>query len=596
MRIGELLVECELITPKQLAGGLEYARAKGLPIGRVLRLLRYLNEDGLEMGLLGQRCIRGGIEAPLVVRAIKDALAKGLPFSQTLRMEQLNLPAIENGAVAKSTSKNAAELIEQGNQALNEDRLLEAEELYLSAVEACNSDANGTALELADANSRLAAFYLLTNRWDESEVLYMIALQLRQEALGLDDISIARVFEDLSDLYDVCEKYEQSMQYGLQACAVLDKHLPGSFNDYAVPLRRLQMLSKRLPKVPSKRIGELLTESSILSRDELQVALQVAKRTGKPLGSVLRTDRLVDEVDLQSVLSVQLLVKQHVLTDSIAIETLKISHRMRMPLQDVLKHFKLLGEAAEDDRLAELVVEQDRLLTAENSLGVDHPDVALIAVSLADKFFVRNSVTDAETFFKRALSIDAAGRPIDPEAKATALEKLITIYKTTGREMQAVPLLLKSLEHFSKTGQSNNPRCLPVLITLAELEIAAQSYPIAMSFLRSADALQGQIDKAGEARIPILDGLVKCMLETGMVEEAEMTCSELLSIAEQVFGPLDGQTATYMEKLGDIHALLGDTDRAKAQYVRCMQVYDYALNAAPSASALVKGKLATLKS
>ena len=132
------------------------------------------------------------------------------------------------------------------------------------------------------------------------------------------------MFEDLSDLYDVREKYERSMHYGLQACAVLGKHLPGSFNDFAVPLRKLIMLSKRLPQPHPRRIGELLTESGILSRDELQVALQLAKQTAKPLGSVLRNDRLVDELDLQSVLSVQLLVKQKILTDAIAIEILKV--------------------------------------------------------------------------------------------------------------------------------------------------------------------------------------------------------------------------------------------------------------------------------
>ncbi len=595
MRIGELLVECELITPKQLAGGLEYARAKGLPIGRVLRLLRYLEEDGLEMGLLGQRCIRGGIAPAVVIVAIKDALAKGIPFSQTLKTEQLNLPAIESGAASKTTSKSAADLIAQGDAALNEDRLQDAEQYYRSAVDACNSDPDGKPLELADASSRLASFYLLTNRWDESEVLYMIVLRLRQETLGLDDISNARVFQDLSDLYDVWAKHERSMHYGLQACSVLHKHLPGSFNDYSAPLRRLTLLAKKLPQAPCRRMGELLVESGILSGEELKLALQAAKQAGKPLGSVLRNDQLVDESDLQSVLSVQLLVKQNVLTEAIGIEILKVSYQMRVPLQDVVEHFKLLGDATEDEQLAELVVEQDRLLAAENSLGVDHPEVALIAVSLADKFFVRNSLADAETFFKRALTIDAVGRPIDPEAKATAFEKLIAIYQSTGREMQAVPLLLKSLEHFAKNGQSNSPRCLPVLVMLAELEMDAQSYPIAMSFLRSADGLHRSLNSTGQQRIRVLECLVECLLETGMAEEAEKVCSELLAIAEQAFG-VDGQAAVYMEKLGDIHALLGDTDQAKAQYLRCMQVYEYALNAAPSASELVKGKLAALKS
>jgi hypothetical protein len=56
LRIGELLIAVDLINAKQLSSGLEYARAKGLPIGRVLKLLKILDDNR------DRRAVRSGFE------------------------------------------------------------------------------------------------------------------------------------------------------------------------------------------------------------------------------------------------------------------------------------------------------------------------------------------------------------------------------------------------------------------------------------------------------------------------------------------------------------------------------------------------------
>lgn len=562
MRIGELLIECGLITPKQLAGGLEYARAKGLPIGRVLKLLRHLDEEHLDLALLGQKCIRGGMEPPVVVSTIRECVETKQPFEQVLKARKLNtaeISTIKELEAASNAAKpgppaTAAELRKLGEEALNEDRLDAAENRFQQSLRLLEKEADTKPIELAEGCSRLASFYLLTDRWSEAEHLYLRAMTLRQQKLGEDDISIAVVYQDLADLYDVWDQDARSIHYALAACTVLEKHLPGSFNDFYAPLRKLIALSIKLPQAPRRRMGELLTETGMLSQEKLQVALQRAKQTAKPLGSVLRDDLLLNERDLQSILSAQLMMKEGMLTEEVAVEALKLACRMSMPLRAVIEHFKLLSAATDDDELAELVMEQDRLLSAENGLGVNHPEVGVIAASLADKYFVRNSLADAETFYKRTLAIHRLTQSIPADVETNVCEHLAKIYYDTGRGMQASPLLLRALELLARAQQSESERSAEALFMLAELEVQQKNYLGALCFVRSA-----------------------------------------VAVAEKVYGPTDSQTAKYFELFGDIQSNLGEAEEAEAHYFRSRQLYEYSLNAPTNAVAHVSAKIAALK-
>lgn len=596
MRIGELLIACDLITAKQLATGLEYARAKALPIGRVLKLLKHLSDADLDMALLGQRCIRSGMDAQTVVTAMCDALAGGKSFDDALKAHSVGVvipPSEPPDLKPRSDDKAPADLVRSADEALNEDRLDEAERLYKLAIE--KYEAASDTLPLAEACSRLAAFYLLTDRWIESECLYEKVLELRIAKLGADDASIARVYTDLADLYDVWDQPVRSTEYALKACQILHKHLPGVFDEFYGPLRKLTAFAKKAAQAPRRRMGELLTETGMLSEDKLQTALQRGKQTNKPLGSVLKDEGLLAEQELQSLLSAQLLMKEGVLTEEIAVESLKLARKMNMPLRAVIEHFKLLSAASDDDSLADLAMEQDRLLSAENALGINHPEVGLIACCLADKYFDRNSLADAEVFLKRAQSIDALTHALPAEVMAKACERLATIYKRTGREILAAPLLLRALEYLSKSGQSESALGSQILLMLGEVEIQQKNYAVALSFLRSVNALQDKLNEPGSARILVLDKLAECLFELDQLEEVEAVMTKLVSIAEQVYGPADAETARYMERLGDLHVMLGAGKQAQAEYMRCMQVYEYALNAAPGAAQAVASKLQKLQ-
>jgi tetratricopeptide (TPR) repeat protein len=363
--------------------------------------------------------------------------------------------------------------------------------------------------------------------------LYQHALQLRTKKLGAEDASIARVYGDLADLFDVWDQHERSIEYALKACTVLHKHLPGAFDEFYGPLRKLTVFSKKLAQAPRRRMGELLTETGILTEQKLQGALQHAKQEGKPLGSVLKEDGYIAEQELQSVLSAQLLMKEGVLPEEIAVEALKVARKMNMPLRAVIDHFKLLAAATDDDTLAELVMEQDRLLAAENGLGVNHPDVGTIAFHLAEKYYQRNRLADAEVFLKRALAIDALTHALQVDLVGSACERLAQIYKATGRELLAAPLLMRALECLSKTGQSESERGSRILLMAAEVEMSQKNYMVALSFLRSVQALQDKRQEEVSLRIPVLEKLGACYMELDQVEQAEPILARAAELKKQ---------------------------------------------------------------
>lgn len=560
MRIGELLIACDLITPKQLSAGLEYARSKGLPIGRVLRLLRYLDETNLEIALLGQRCIRSGMDAEIVVTAAKDAIRSGKPFEEVLKAQAITAAAspmlvLQPFSSDPSSGKNAGQIVELADEALNEDRLQDAEKLYKLAVDRFEQAQPVDAIQLAYACSRQAAFYLLTDRWDESEQLYLSVVALREQKLGTEDISVARAYMDLADLYDVWDKFDSSVEYALKACSILHGQLPAAFDEFYGPLRKLDAFAKKLGQAPRRKTGEILVDTGMLSESNLQTALHQGKQTNRPLGSVLKQDGLLAEQDLQSILSAQLLMKEGMLSEEIAIEALKVARKMGMPLRAVIDHFKLLVAGSDDDALAELVLEQERLVGAESVLGVDHPEVASVAHNLANKYFQRNSIAEAELLLKRVLAIEALSAGVPADVVGKTCELMATIYYKTGRELLAAPLLLRALESLSRSGETQSERGVAILAMLGDVEMKQQNFAGAVSFLRS-----------------------------------------VVAVAEQVYGPADAETAKHMERLADAYAEIGSTEQAQALYIRCMQVHEYALNAVPGATAAVANKLAKLHS
>src|SRR6185437_16311686 len=71
-RIGELLLEAQILSDADLAKGLEYGKKTGMALGRVLTMLRLVSETDLRAGLHVQSLMKfEGMPPPLAVRALR---------------------------------------------------------------------------------------------------------------------------------------------------------------------------------------------------------------------------------------------------------------------------------------------------------------------------------------------------------------------------------------------------------------------------------------------------------------------------------------------------------------------------------------------
>ncbi len=108
------------------------------------------------------------------------------------------------------------------------------------------------------------------------------------------------------------------------------------------------------------RVGELLVESGLLQSSDVVEAVQVAKRVQIPIGRVLIASGLVDEAMLQTVLQVQLLVRDESISLKQAIEAIRLVHKEGLSLKDALQTFNLSsGVSIETADLAKILRDSD---------------------------------------------------------------------------------------------------------------------------------------------------------------------------------------------------------------------------------------------
>ena len=97
-----------------------------------------------------------------------------------------------------------------------------------------------------------------------------------------------------------------------------------------------------------------------------------------------------------------------------------------------------LHRAGKYDRA--VVVAQKALEVAENSVGADHPDVALSLNNLAVLYLHQGQYASAEPLCKRALAIHEKALGPDHPSVATSLGNLAGLYRATERTEEAKKL------------------------------------------------------------------------------------------------------------------------------------------------------------
>lgn len=596
MRIGEILVRAEIVDPKKLADALTYASYKMIPIGRALRVLRYISEPDLNRGLAAQTAIRNGVEGEYAIPALRYAVANQRSFAEAIQAPHTALGlteripngmmlialgkkdetrAAERASAAKKEPSTFEELVEAGDNAFFSNQIEVAEKAYVNAWKLIDSVHGTPPSKMSLVLTKLAHLYFSCDKYKEAQPLYDKVLEIQRSTFGPNSPETARALEDIGDLYDIQDRFPEARRYFENALASMHQQKALDLEAAGRVLKKLLVLAKRSgDQTPRTRLGELAVDSALISQSQLQTALQTSRDTGKPLGAVLRDDNLMDTQQVESLMFAQMLVKQSTIPAPVAVRAIKLAAAQRMPLKQLCEAGKWIAERElNNEHRMELVVEQERLLAAEASHGANSPEVAEIAQKLADMHLARKDRASAEALLKRIMVIWQKQPDPDKMRLAEMCERLAQLHMMTGRPAEAQPHLLKALEYRQLAGKGESIESAQTLWLVAKVELAQYNHATALSFLRSARAVY---DKVAPGKCPrdMLADIANCYLETGLTNELEPLLVELIQRLKNDNKQFEIETAKFMEHLGDIYLGSGRHAHAQAQYYAAMQIYE----------------------
>jgi tetratricopeptide (TPR) repeat protein len=588
MRIGELLLESEIVTSKQLADALHYARAKELPLGRCLKILRLVTEHDLERALEVQKLVRNGLDAKVGGQILNIAVKHGISVRQALmerskfiqiKVDPLKAAASEipEETTAKTPilpTKSAFSLIQEADRLFAEEKVAEAERRYLEARDRLLEEHGHECTEVAGCLVKIAHLYMSTDRFDEAQKLYADVLQSYMHLRGPEDPLVAKSFEDLGDLHHIRGRPAAAADYFAQAYEIVKKQRPLDMPLAGRLLKKMAQVSESGMENRRKRLGEFCADAGILMDSEIQYALKQARGTGKTIGTVLRDEKFLRPDQIESLMLAQLLTKKGIVPYEVAVQALALANRNNISLKHICDVGRIISDTSEDKTL---LLEQDNLLNLERLLGPNHVEVAFIAERLADLYVQHNDPGSALVFYKQAQGVyeRLGGRdPVETKLRASVLlSKFARTLSTEGREMEAEPLLLQALEMIGQAGKSESLEAAECLSQLAKLHMSHHTPGSALSFFNTAASLYEKLGVDQEMQ-SILEDMVALQMTNNMHNEAENTLQRLVNWAQRQFGPFEPETATFMEQLGDLYQRMGRPHQAHSQYHFAMQIYE----------------------
>ena len=124
----------------------------------------------------------------------------------------------------------------------DQGRYLEAEPLYLQALDIRQRQSGEQHPSVATSLNNLALLYRAQGRYEEAEPLYLQALALRRSLLGEQHPDVATSLNNLAGLYESQGRYEEAEPLYLQALALRRSLLGEQHPDVATSLNNLAAL------------------------------------------------------------------------------------------------------------------------------------------------------------------------------------------------------------------------------------------------------------------------------------------------------------------------------------------------------------------
>ena len=395
---------------------------------------------------------------------------KLLPHAQTCA-EYIELWDIE-------TEESAKLLNETGKYLYERVRFEECELFYNRALNIRNKILDPDHPDLAESLNDLAELYWSQGKYSDAEPLFKRALEIREKVLGSEHPDVASSLNNLALLYKSQGKYSDAEPLYTRALKIREKVLGSEHPDVASSLNNLAALYVHQ--------GKYSNAEPLYTR-----ALEIRE---KVLGS--------EHPDVATSLNnlAELYVHQG-----------KYSNAEPLYTRALEINEKVLGSEHPDvatslNNLAELYVHQGKYSDAEpllkraleireKVLGSEHPDVASSLNNLAALYRSQGKYSNAEPLFKRALEIQEKVLGSEHPDMAIPLNNLAALYVSWGKNLKAKELFVRSINITEKSKGEDHPDFLKLLTNYAQLLIKMRKGREASKILKRVEYIRAKNKK-----------------------------------------------------------------------------------------------------
>ncbi|HEY9791281.1 MAG TPA: tetratricopeptide repeat protein [Candidatus Obscuribacterales bacterium] len=580
-RIGELLLEAQILSDADLAKGLEYGKKTGMALGRVLTMLRLVSETDLRAGLHVQSLMKfEGMPPPLAVRALRYMKDNSCHIEWACK--QIGWQSQKFKDDMPPRLRELKEKYADVEQRLGTDHpeiadiLLQLAEFYESEDMWAHAEANcQMAIDkleralghgnprVANAISKLGRMLFLQNRHDEAQTQYQKAFDIKYNTLGEDDLEVARALHDLGQVHEALQKFGEAERFYLRSLSIRDKVQDIEEPEMLEAVRRLAFVCSRRGRAPDQvLIGQLLAESGIVSEEKIPEALAHSRKNNLPLARAFIALQLLDEDSLRPVLHAQLLVKSNLLPAPLAVRCLRLCARRKIHIDEAMKEVGWTLKEQRTHNVAELLSTSDALLEAEGQLPSDSPEIANLCLKLAELYETYERYAEAEPLFRRALSIVEKQSEHDAQL-LVILEKIGLMSVKQGKFEQAEGIFKRVLQvRIQKLG----PQHIDVGNTcmhLGQMYVQKGDHINAIKCLTRALPIAEKQYGAEHAYVgDVADQLAVCYYETGQYDKAEPLFWRAFKIKRVSQDTQSSEITSLLTKLADLYNKQGQYNMA----------------------------------
>lgn len=152
---------------------------------------------------------------------------------------------------------------------------------------------------------------------------------------------------------------------------------------------------------PTNKLGELLIESGLVSKEQLDLALAQCSQSGLPLGRILMLTGIVVEPLVSSALNAQVLVRDKKISREQAVQGLKAARERQISLEQSLAEHGLQLPSAPKIRLGEIIVRAGLL---EEERLMEFVEMGLLTEKPIGQIFIQQNIL-TEPLLQAALDV-----------------------------------------------------------------------------------------------------------------------------------------------------------------------------------------------